>query len=246
MQGDNIVQGRLKLFYENLLTSNGCLGSSPSGATRKEKYKISFLFVSLLVRMKSEKELEDILRQFGYEVVNRMPHFYTNRFEEMAKNNYGFTQLPIPPLLNIIHCSPYDDTYSYPAPFTTINNKKEGTGSCRIGLFKTCWTRRDEEEIFPFYEDCWIPITSELRKKYTGRFITFYGNDLNISDKQIYLMDGHVVIEYRRIKGNELIVFNNSYYCFTENHLLQLKKIKNIEKSKGINKILEYYAKGNG
>lgn len=211
----------------------------------KEKYKISFLFISLLVRMKSEKELEDILRQFGYEVVNRMPHFYTNRFEEMAKDNYDFTQLPIPPLLNITHCSPYNDTYPYPTPFTTINDKKRGTVLCRIGLFKTCWARRDEEEIFPFYEDCWAPEASELRKKYTGRFIAFNGHNLDVTNKQIFLMGGHVVVEYRRIKGNELIIFNNSYYCFTENHLLQLRKIKNIEKSKGINKILEYYAKGN-
>lgn len=246
MQGDNIVQGRLN-FYENLLTSNGCLGSSPSGATRKEKYKISFLFVSLLVRMKSEKELEDILRQFGYEVVNRMPHFYTNRFEEMAKNNYEFIQLPIPPLLNITHCFSYNNYDAYSIPFTTINNKKRGTELCRIGLVKTCWARRDEEEeIFPFYEDCWAPEASKLCEKYTGRFITFRGYDLTIADKQIYLMGGHVVVEYRRIKGNELIIFDNSYYCFTENHLLQLKKIRNIEKSKGINKILEYYAKGNG
>lgn len=196
--------------------------------------------------MKSEKELEDILRQFGYEVVNRMPHFYTNRLEEMAKNNYDFIQLPIPPLLNITHCSLCSPYASYSIPFTTINNKKRGIELCRIGLFKTCWARRDEEEeIFPFYDDCWTTEASELREKYIGRFITFCGHNLDVTDKQIFLMGGRVVVEYRRIKGNELIIFNNSYYCFTENHLLQLRKIKNIEKSKGINKILEYYAKGN-
>ena len=156
----------------------------------KEKYKISFIFISLLVRMKSEKELEDILRQFGYEVVNRMPHFYTNRFEEMAKDNYDFTQLPIPPLLNITHCSPYNDTYPYPTPFTTINDKKRGTVLCRIGLFKTCWARRDEEEIFPFSEDCWAPEASELRKKYTGRFIAFNGHNLDVTNKQTNLPNG--------------------------------------------------------